>query len=108
MQIVRFELNVPRVVSQWRDCYPDPNSMIFGGRRAVDVLEQLRALPETATREEVNTIIGHDSWTTFSCGACFRRMTVGVRLADDFDVCFVCVRKTRDLCVDVELELRKQ
>lgn len=92
--------DVKRVAAAWKEQYKHGQKWgeCLGGS-AHTVYKRLLALdPATATREDIETIIGNDSWTKFTCDGCSGEVELAVRvgMAPDYDsstatLCAECV-----------------
>ena len=102
------------VAGRWRDTYaPFTNDKpMFSLHVARPVLrakkvisEELDALdPETATADEVNIIIGNESWTRLSCDECGSNVDVILTVGQEPDyesrtasLCKSCVQKAANM-----------
>ena len=78
-----------------------------GGYKQFDpakVLQALRSLGPTPDPEDVDRVIGNDSWTFLSCNECGEKAQVVLRLGDPPDyesstveLCFPCIIKAAAL-----------
>lgn len=70
MRLITVRQNIREVAARWASQYPALLTMKDPSRRAIH--EQLLALDvETATAEQVNNIIGNDTWTRVdTCQEC--------------------------------------
>ena len=86
----------PTVAARWREQYGDePKNPKFG-----EILRALDALGVGATAEEVEQIVGNESWTREWCAVCCRMVTTWARIGDEPDyesstvyVCDECAPK---------------
>lgn len=98
------------VAEKWRKRYEpfDELPIVFSVRQGIttsrpsrEVYDKLEVLdPETATAEEVNRIIGNDTWTSLVCEEC-GSITDAVVVVEGEDanvsLCFPCVEKAHTL-----------
>lgn len=83
MKLINARTLIQGVASAWRSQYPDARL----GKDKQEIGLRLAALDgNTATAEQVNAIIGNDSWTTPpTCGECGKRGGVVVQLGEEPD-----------------------
>ena len=95
--ITRAEVvaSVPRA---WERQYSDLKGPQWSSHQAI--MQQLLALPEGFTAEEVNRIIGNESWTSLRCEECGNEVEAVFCFGDteyasspSVNVCEVCIRK---------------
>lgn len=87
---------VAGVPKRWADQYEGYENRWEGSRDKQKVTEALAALPPGFTAEQVNRIIGNDSWTENKCDECDADAPVLVRIGDDPDY----DARWLDLCPD--------
>ena len=97
------------VAKRWRSQYNDAGLDTLDYQRPHqtkrDILNQLEALDLTsATQEEVNKIIGNDSWTALKCDECGEDVDAVVRVGEEPNyesqtacVCRACLAKAAQL-----------
>tara|TARA_R110000772_G_scaffold91837_2_gene188401 strand:- start:556 stop:870 length:315 start_codon:yes stop_codon:yes gene_type:complete len=74
-----------------------------------EVFRKLFALPVGATKEQVNDIIGNDSWTTLTCEGCRNSVdniiliSHHMDLYDSISLCKKCINKALHLLDENEL-----
>lgn len=96
ISIIRKADIVARVPDRWARRY----STGYASIEQQAITEKLKALPPGFTADEVNSIIGNNSWTRNECTECSIGRDVLVRVGDvlDYearwvDLCEECLRK---------------
>lgn len=84
------------VLNRWKKQYPDCERLLLDGKRVGDTEEKLTALGSNPKPEDVNKIIGNDSWTTQSCFICDERAKVWIEFNPEWGqeaktLCPTCV-----------------
>lgn len=93
------------VAARWEKQYFDDKTgkwkalNLLGVKSAASIHRALLDLPDDASREDIDAIIGNDSWTTTSCDLCFDECTHVVKVnRDEYDTRFrLCQRCATDI-----------
>ena len=94
------------VASRWKEIYCRSgewaSGLSFGSPK--EIYEQLLALGEDATEQQITAIIGNNSWTRNVCTECDQDVHVAVHFGEEkdytavwADVCLGCLRKAVEL-----------
>lgn len=67
------------------------NEQTPDGRTYNDIYERLKGLPDNPSREEIEEIIGNDTWTRIYCDTCKNERTALTEIGDE-NVCSTCLR----------------
>lgn len=107
MELITIKSVTAGAIARWRKQYPDPepHARFSDGRLIKQVGEELEALGPNPKAEDVNRIIGNDSWTRpHYCDECGKRRPAVVRLGQEPDhdsntahICSFCLRKALKL-----------
>ena len=88
---------------RWADAYRGYETRWRGGTDKQETTKALAALPPGFTAEQVNQIIGNNSWTENKCDECDMDAPVLVRIGDapDYDarwmdLCPNCIRRAAE------------
>ena len=85
MELITRQMLANKAADKWNRSYgPNFRSYVFGDTRAV--YQQLAALGPTPNPDDVDQIIGNDSWTSpGSCHECGQKKAVLVELGEEPD-----------------------
>lgn len=98
---------IQAVAKRWRQQYQPfkPDAILHGGKTKQEIADALDKLDgDTATAEDVNAIIGNDSWTDLKCDECKEYVTATIEVGDEPDyeshtaeLCLNCAEKAAAL-----------
>lgn len=105
MQVI--SITPATVADRWHDFYPGrgwpADRALNDGRTPDEVEAKLRALPATATKEDINTVIGNHSWTGMNCTQCRADVSTVIHLEEphephwmrwsSFHLCLTCAKR---------------
>lgn len=98
-RIIRRDDIVARVPDRWARQYAPRGKWSPDKDQITDALASLKGTSFTA--EQVDSIIGNNSWTKNCCDGCDKDLPLLVRIGDDsdyetryLDLCLVCARET--------------
>lgn len=108
MKIITQRQLIQAVAKRWRQEHEPFNDRDPMDKRGI--ADKLYVLDgNTATAEEVNSIIGNDSWTTLTCDECKKDTTIIVQVGEDSDydaisarLCPECVEKAAAMIRDAQ------
>lgn len=105
MNITTKQWAIDTVAERWARQYT-PTRILAFGENSDDIYRRLKALPSTATSDDVVRIIGNDSWITLRCDECGRSVDAYVTLGEEQNyesatarICKDCIRKALALFV---------
>ena len=94
------------VADRWRDFYRGDwraDRRLNDGRTSAEVEIAIRALPVTATKEQINEVIGNNSWTYMHCTQCHENVSTVLVLEEphgphqlrwaSFRLCLPCAKR---------------
>ena len=106
MELVTTESLTTQAVAYWKEHHgDDPTFEFFDGRTAGQITKELDALGPEPKAEDINRIIGNESWTTpHRCDECEAYSSAVVRLGQEPDmasntahICQSCLQKALGL-----------
>ena len=97
MRLITERELIRTVAAKWAKQYR-PGSWSYNNEKA-EITRRLFALnPEMASREDVDKIIGNNSWTTIRCNECNAYVSLGIQVGEEPDIesqtvilCSACV-----------------
>lgn len=100
MELITIREKILGVVDCWKEQYP--KGLNIRRRKITEQLSQLDL--NTASAEDVNEIIGNDSWTSTYCDECQKPCGAAVMLGEHIDyespvvlICLECLKKAFSL-----------
>jgi hypothetical protein len=99
MELIDTKFVKGEVAERWKASYIN-NSKLYNGEMSNDIGDKLEL---AESNDEVNTIIGNDSWTTTACTECHTYQQKVISFAEND---YQCVNLCKD-CLKAALELIK-
>lgn len=86
MKLVTKQDRIDGVADAWKDQYFQYlRQKIPGWQTKKAILDALRALPTTATEDNIADIIGNRSWTAIRCDECDKDVSSAVEMGDPME-----------------------